>query len=56
MAIVTTDGDEIVIVTDNGYGKRTNVDDFVFTCGGKGVKANMTDKNGKLIVLSTVRG
>ncbi|HHU55720.1 MAG TPA: DNA gyrase subunit A [Acholeplasmataceae bacterium] len=58
MAIVTTDGDEIVIVTDNGYGKRTNVDDFrVQIRGGKGVKAlNMTDKNGKLIALSTVRG
>jgi len=28
MAIVNTDGDEIVIVTENGYGKRTNVDAF----------------------------
>lgn len=58
MAIINTDGDEIVIVTENGYGKRTNVDDFrVQIRGGKGVKAlNMTDKNGKMVALSTVRG
>lgn len=58
MAIVNTDGDEIVIVTDNGYGKRTNVDAFrVQVRGGKGVKAiNMTEKNGKMVSLSTVRG
>lgn len=58
MAIVNTDGDEIVIVTENGYGKRTNVDAFrVQIRGGKGVKAiNMTDKNGKMVSLSTVRG
>lgn len=58
MAIVTTDGDEIVIVTEKGYGKRTNVDAFrVQVRGGKGVKAmNMTEKNGNLVALSTVRG
>lgn len=58
MAIVNTDGDEIVIVTENGYGKRTNVDAFrVQIRGGKGVKAiNMTEKNGKMVSLSTVRG
>ena len=58
MAIVNTDGDEIVIVTENGYGKRTNVDAFrVQVRGGKGVKAlNITKKNGKMIALTTVRG
>jgi DNA gyrase subunit A len=58
MAIVNTDGDEIVIVTENGYGKRTNVDAFrVQVRGGKGVKAlNITEKNGKMVSLSTVRG
>ena len=58
MAIVNTDGDEIVIVTEKGYGKRTNVDAFrVQVRGGKGVKAiNITDKNGQMISLSTVRG
>ena len=58
MAIVNTDGDEIVIVTEKGYGKRTNVDAFrVQVRGGKGVKAlNITAKNGKMVSLSTVRG
>lgn len=58
MAIVNTDGDEIVIVTEKGYGKRTNVDAFrVQVRGGKGVKAlNITHKNGKMIALTTVRG
>ena len=58
MAIVSTDGDEIVIVTDKGYGKRTNVDSFrVQVRGGKGVKAlNLTAKNGKMAALLTVKG
>ena len=58
MAIVNTDGDEIVIVTEKGYGKRTNVDAFrVQVRGGKGVKAlNITEKNGNMVSLSTVRG
>ena len=58
MAVVNTDGDEIVIVTDKGYGKRTNVDAFrVQVRGGKGVKAlNLTAKNGRLAAILTVRG
>ena len=58
MAVVNTDGDEIVIVTDKGYGKRTNVDAFrVQVRGGKGVKAlNLTAKNGNLAAILTVRG
>lgn len=58
MAIVNTDGDEVVIVTEKGYGKRTNVDAFrVQIRGGKGVKAlNITEKNGKMVSLRTVRG
>ena len=58
MAIVNTDGDEIVIITEKGYGKRTNVDAFrVQVRGGKGVKAlNMTEKNGNMVALTTVRG
>ena len=51
-------GDEIVIVTEKGYGKRTNVDAFrVQVRGGKGVKSlNITQKNGKMVGLTTVRG
>ena len=58
MAIVNTDGDEIIIATEKGYGKRTNVDAFrVQVRGGKGVKAlNITEKNGKMISLQTVIG
>ena len=58
MAIVNTDGDEIIIATEKGYGKRTNVDAFrVQVRGGKGVKAlNITAKNGKMISLQTVIG
>ena len=58
MAIVNTDGDEIVMVTDKGYGKRTNVDSFrVQVRGGKGVKSiNMTAKNGRLVSLAAIRG
>ena len=58
MAIVNTDGDEIVIVTEKGYGKRTNVDAFrVQVRGGKGVKSlNITQKNGRMVGLTTVRG
>lgn len=58
MAILTTDADEIMIVTNKGYGKRTNVDDFRLQVrGGKGVKAlNITNKNGNLVSLRTVRG
>ena len=58
MAVVNTDGDEIVIVTDKGYGKRTNVYAFrVQVRGGKGVKAlNLTAKNGRLAAILTVRG
>ena len=58
MAIVNTDGDEIVIVTEKGYGKRTNVDAFrVQVRGGKGVKSlNITNKNGRMVGLTTVRG
>ena len=58
LAVITTDGDEILIITEKGYGKRTNVDAFrVQRRGGKGVKAlNITEKNGKMVSLTAVRG
>jgi len=58
MAVIHTDGDEIVIVTDKGYGKRINVDEFkVQIRGGKGVKAlNITSKNGKMVSFASVKG
>ena len=43
--------DNIIIVTEKGYGKKTLVNEFRTTKrGSKGVKAlNITDKNGKLV-------
>ena len=49
-AEVVNNDDNILLVTENGYGKQTKVADFRQTRrGSKGVKAlNITDKNGKI--------
>ncbi len=49
-AEVVSDDDNILLVTEYGYGKQTKVADFRQTRrGSKGVKAlNITDKNGKI--------
>ena len=49
-AEVATDDDKILIVTEKGYGKQTNVCKYRTTSrGSKGVKAlNITDKNGPI--------
>lgn len=46
----------ILVVSENGYGKRSELDDYRITSrGGKGVKTlNITDKTGKLIALKDV--
>lgn len=50
--------DEVLIITENGYGKRTPIDEYtVRNRGGKGVKTvNITEKNGALIGIKTVDG
>ena len=50
--------EEILIVTERGYGKKSKVESYRLTHrGSKGVKAyNMTDKNGKMISLTSVTG
>jgi len=55
-AIVQSDEQEILVITENGYGKRTNVDEYRRQLrGGKGVKTlNITAKNGKLSTLKAV--
>jgi DNA gyrase subunit A len=55
-AIIESDEQEILVVTENGYGKRTNVDEYRRQLrGGKGVKTlNITAKNGKLSTLKAV--
>ena len=57
-AVVDDVHDEILIVTNKGYGKRTNADEYrLQNRGGKGVKTvNITDKNGELVRLSSVSG
>ena len=46
----------ILVVSENGYGKRSSLDDYRITNrGGKGVKTiSITDKTGKLVTIKTV--
>ena len=48
----------ILVVTENGYGKKTIVDEYRLTHrGSKGVKAlNVTDKNGLIVAFKAVTG
>ena len=52
-ANVVSNNQEVLIVTENGYGKKTNINEYRLTHrGSKGVKAlNMTEKNGAMISL-----
>ncbi len=56
VAIVDNDEEQILIITEKGFGKRTVVDEYRRQKrGGKGVKTvNVTQKNGKLSTLRTV--
>ncbi len=47
---------DILVVSENGYGKRSSLDDYRITNrGGKGVKTiNVTDKTGQLISIDSV--
>lgn len=47
---------EVLVVSENGYGKRSNLDDYrVTNRGGKGVKTmSITDKTGSLIAIKGV--
>jgi DNA gyrase subunit A len=47
---------EILVVSENGYGKRSDLEDYrVTNRGGKGVKTiNITEKTGKLIAIRDV--
>uniref|UniRef100_UPI00307A5883 DNA gyrase subunit A n=1 Tax=Phocaeicola coprophilus TaxID=387090 RepID=UPI00307A5883 len=46
----------IMVVSENGYGKRSDIEDYRKTNrGGKGVKTlNITDKTGKLVAIKSV--
>ena len=47
---------DVLVVSENGYGKRSGIEDYRITNrGGKGVKTiNVTDKTGQLIALKNV--
>jgi DNA gyrase subunit A len=56
MVSVNDMNSEILVVSENGYGKRSSLDDYRITNrGGKGVKTlNITDKTGKLVSINGV--
>lgn len=56
MICVDTENAHILVVSENGYGKRSSLDDYrVTNRGGKGVKTiNITEKTGKLIAIKNV--
>ena len=56
-AALVTEGKQLITITENGYGKRTDFDDFreMKHRGGKGVAChNITEKTGRLAGISTV--
>ena len=55
-AEVVNPGQEILIVTDKGYGKKTSIDEYRLTHrGSKGVRAlNLTEKNGNMVALKCI--
>ena len=53
---VVNDNQDVLVVTEKGYGKKTPIGEYRITNrGGKGVKTlNITDKNGSIISFKTV--
>jgi DNA gyrase subunit A len=56
MIAVNENDSDILVVSENGYGKRSSIDDYRITNrGGKGVKTiNITEKTGKLVAIKNV--
>jgi DNA gyrase subunit A len=56
MVCLQNGGEDILVISENGYGKRSKLEDYrVTNRGGKGVKTlNITDKTGKLISIKSV--
>jgi len=56
ITIKDMDNETILVVSEQGYGKRSNIEDYRITNrGGKGVKTiNITDKTGKLVAIKNV--
>ena len=55
---ITTESEDVLVVTENGYGKKTSIDQYRMTHrGSKGVKAlNITEKNGNIVSFKIVHG
>jgi len=56
MVCINREDANLLVVSENGYGKRSNMDDYRITKrGGKGVKTlNITEKTGKLVAIKQV--
>ena len=56
MIAVDDPSSDILVVSENGYGKRSSIDDYRITNrGGKGVKTiNITEKTGNLVAMKNV--
>ena len=55
---IANERQEILVVTENGYGKKTPLEEYRLTHrGSKGVKAlNVTEKNGNIVAFKVVNG
>jgi DNA gyrase subunit A len=55
---IVHEGDEILVVTEKGFGKRTPEDEYrIQSRGGYGLKTlNVTERNGLLVAMKTVDG
>ncbi|MEI9921635.1 MAG: DNA gyrase subunit A [Bacteroidota bacterium] len=56
MVCITSSDANLLVVSEKGYGKRSDIDDYRITRrGGKGVKTiNVTEKTGKLVAIKEV--
>ncbi|HNZ71665.1 MAG TPA: DNA gyrase subunit A [Prolixibacteraceae bacterium] len=56
MICVENESEDVMVVSENGYGKRSKIEDYRITNrGGKGVKTiNITEKTGKLVAIKSV--
>jgi len=56
MVCVQDESEDILVISENGYGKRSKIEDYRITNrGGKGVKTiNITEKTGNLIAVKSV--
>ncbi len=57
MIAVNDPTSDILVVSENGYGKKSSIEDYrVTNRGGKGVKTiNITEKTGKLVAIKNVK-